>query len=140
MIKFESVKMKSDWIKIIEEWSLSHNVKKVQFFLRFANFYCKFIKNYFKIVTLLHELIKSVKKEEWKSSFALIDIIKNTFNTLKAKFMSALLLTHFNFDKQIYIESNISDAAVTIIISQLMNNELWHSIVYWSHKMQKSET
>ena len=74
-------------------------MKKVQFFLRFANFYCRFIENYFKIAALLHELIKSVKKEEQRSSFVLIDTAKNAFDTLKAKFMSALLLTHFNLNK-----------------------------------------
>ena len=99
MIESESMKIKSDWIKIIEEWSFSCNVKKVQFFLKFVNFYCRFIKNYFKIVTLLHELIKSVKKKEQKSFFVLINIAKNAFNALKAKFISALLLAHFNFDK-----------------------------------------
>ena len=139
MIESESVKIKLNWIKIIEEWFLSHSVKKVQFFLRFANFYHKFIKNYFKIVTFLHELIKSVKKEEWRSSFMLTDITKNTFDTLKVKFMSALLLAHFNFNKQICIKLDASNAAVTVIISQLINDELWHSIAYWSHKIQRSE-
>ena len=140
MIKSESMKMKLNWIKIIKEWSLSCNVKKVQFFLKFANFYCRFIKSYFKIAALLHELIKSAKKEEWKSSFTLIDTAKNTFDTFKVKFTSALLLAHFNFNKQIHIELDTSDVVVIIIISQLMNDELWHSIVYWSHKIQRSET
>ena len=92
-------------------------MKKVQFFLRFANFYCRFIEDYFKIIALLHELIKSVKKEEQRSFFMLIDIIKDAFNAFKVKFMSALLLAHFNFNKQIHIELNTSDIAVIIIIS-----------------------
>ena len=99
VIELKNMKMKSDWIKIIEEWSFSHNVKKVQFFLRFVNFYHRFIRDYFKIAALLHELIKNVKKEEWRSFFVLIDTAKDTFDTLKAKFTSALLLTHFNSDK-----------------------------------------
>ena len=37
--------------------------EKNLFFLRFANFYHRFIESYFKIVTLLHELIKSIKKK-----------------------------------------------------------------------------
>ena len=58
-----------------------------------------------------------MKKEEWKSFFALTDIIKDTFDTLKAKFMSVLLLIHFNFNKQIHIESDASNVTVIIIIS-----------------------
>ena len=117
MIKSESVKMKSDWIKIIEEWSFLHSVKKVQFFLKFVNFYHKFIKNYFKIAAFLHELIKSTKKEKWKSFFALINTAKNAFDALKVKFISALLLTHFNFNKWIHIKSDVLDVIITIIIS-----------------------
>ena len=118
------MKIKFNWIKIIEEWSLSCNVKKIQFFLKFANFYCRFIESYFKIAALLHELIKSVKKEEWKSFFALIDTTKDAFDAFKVKFISALLLAHFNFNKWICIELNALNAAVTIIILQLMNDEL----------------
>ena len=117
MIESENMKMKFDQIKIIEKWSLSHSVKKVQFFLRFANFYHRFIKSYFKIAAFLHELIKSTKKEEWKSFFALTDTAKNTFDTFKVKFTSALLLTHFNLNKQIHIKSDTSDVIVTVIIS-----------------------
>ena len=105
-------------------------MKKVQFFLKFANFYHRFIESYFKIVTFLHELIKNIKKEEWKSSFMLINIAKDVFNAFKTKFTSASLLTHFNFDKWIHIESDTSDVAVMIIILQLMNDELWHFITY----------
>ena len=99
-------------------------MKKVQFFLRFANFYRRFIESYFKIVAFLHELIKSAKKEERRSSFALTDIAKDAFDALKVKFTSASLLAHFNLNKRIRIESDASDVAVTIIISQLMNDEL----------------
>ena len=97
-------------------------MKKVQFFLKFANFYCRFIKDYFKIVVLLHELIKDMKKK-WKSFFALINIAKDAFNALKVKFINTLLFIHFNFNKQIHIELDASNIAITIIISQLMNNE-----------------
>ena len=130
MIRFESVKMKLNWIKIIEEWSLSCSMKKVQFFLRFMNFYCRFIRNYFKIAALLHELIKNAKKEEWRSFFVLTDTAKDAFNILKAKFTNVLLFTHFNLNKWIHIKSDTSDAAVIIIISQLINDELWHFIAY----------
>ena len=54
----------------------------------------------------------------------LTNIVKDAFDTFKAKFISALLLIHFNSDKWICIESDASDAAVTIIILQLMNDEL----------------
>ena len=63
IIESNNIKMKSDWIKIILEWSLLKSVKNIQFFLRFVNFYCRFINKYFKIITSLNNLIKSDKKE-----------------------------------------------------------------------------
>ena len=99
VIEFKSVKMKFNQIKIIEKWFLSCNIKKIQFFLKFVNFYCRFIESYFKIAVFLHELIKSTKKKEWRLFFMLINIVKNAFDVLKAKFISALLLIHFNFNK-----------------------------------------
>ena len=63
------------------------------------NFYCKFIKSYFKIAALLHELIKNIKKEEQKLFFTLINIIKDTFDAFKVKFTNASLFIHFNFNK-----------------------------------------
>ena len=69
----------------------------------------------------------------------LTDITKDTFDTLKIKFINVSLLAHFNFNKQIHIESDALNTVVIIIILQLINNELWYFIVYWSCKIQKSE-
>ena len=42
--------------------------KEVQMFLRFVNFYQQFIKDYFKIINLLTELLKkNVNKKKSKS-------------------------------------------------------------------------
>ena len=38
--------MDSAKTKAIDEWPLPRNVKEIQSFLGFANFYCRFIANY----------------------------------------------------------------------------------------------
>jgi len=45
-------------IKQIIDWEVPHNVKKVQSFLGFANFYRRFIKSYSKICTSLTDLTR----------------------------------------------------------------------------------
>ena len=45
-------------ICVIKKWLTPRNILKVLFFLGFANFYCKFIKEYSKITITLISLIK----------------------------------------------------------------------------------
>ena len=42
--------MSNDKVKIIQDWPESKKVKKIQFFLGFANFYYWFIFNYLNII------------------------------------------------------------------------------------------
>ena len=56
--------MNSEKIRSVIEWPVLKNVKNVQSFLKFTNFYRKFIEKYSKITTLLTELIKKDIKFE----------------------------------------------------------------------------
>ena len=58
IIIIEEIKMNSIKIVIIINWSTLINVKNVQSFLEFANFYRRFIYDYSKIVVLLIRLFK----------------------------------------------------------------------------------
>lgn len=91
--------------------------------MKFANLYRRFIEDYFHIIASLHDLIKSDKKKEQRSQFALNNKTKRAFNALKVKFIAVSLLAHFNSDKCINIESNVFDVAVVAILSQLQKND-----------------
>ena len=54
--------MDSEKICIIKEWPMPKSVSEVQFFLGFANFYCRFIEGYLKIATSVINLIKKNAK------------------------------------------------------------------------------
>ena len=62
-IFIQSVFMKPDCVKIIVKWLKSQEIKDIQVFLRFANFYRRFIKKYFYIAKFMitYLKIKSVK-------------------------------------------------------------------------------
>jgi uncharacterized protein YnzC (UPF0291/DUF896 family) len=53
------IRMNSKKIKIILHWATSQNLKQIQKFLEFCNFYKRFIKNFAKIVK---SLIKPIRK------------------------------------------------------------------------------
>ena len=58
VIDAEGVMMSEEVIKQIIDWEVPRNVKEVQSFLGFANFYQRFIKSYSKICTPLTDLTK----------------------------------------------------------------------------------
>ena len=65
-INIDDISIKSDWIVIIADWSTSEFFNKVQVFLKFANFYHWFIKNYSWVMCHLTNLLKNFVKK-WKT-------------------------------------------------------------------------
>jgi hypothetical protein len=64
IISTAGIQMDPEKIQIIVEWKEPVNVKGVQSFLRFANFYRRFIKDYSKIIAPLIWL--TWKDTTWK--------------------------------------------------------------------------
>ncbi|MBW0573470.1 hypothetical protein O181_113185, partial [Austropuccinia psidii MF-1] len=58
VVSSEGLKMDSSKVQQIFTWPQPKNIKALQSFLGFANFYCHFIKNYSKRITALTSLLK----------------------------------------------------------------------------------
>ena len=65
IISAEGVMMSEEVIKQIINWEIPRNVKEVQSFLEFANFYRRFIKSYSKICALLTDLTRKGVSWMW---------------------------------------------------------------------------
>ena len=63
IIIIENVKMNSKKINAIFDWKTFQNIKNVQIFLNFVNFYKKFIIKYLKLIQFLIVLIKINEKK-----------------------------------------------------------------------------
>jgi hypothetical protein len=61
IINRDDIKMNLEKIKAIVEWKQFTHLKEIQAFLKFFNFYKRFIKNFFKIVK---SLVKFIKKDQ----------------------------------------------------------------------------
>jgi hypothetical protein len=73
-------------IQAVQDWPKLNNVKDVQSFIGFANFYRRFIKNYSTIINPLTNLIRKHVKFIWD------DNVQNSFDILKKAFVSAPIL------------------------------------------------
>ena len=63
VVRKGQVKIEQEKVKAIKEWKTSIRIKDVESFLRFANFYQRFIQNFSHTAKLLNEL---KGKKDWK--------------------------------------------------------------------------
>jgi hypothetical protein len=132
-VKRDEIRMNSKKIEIILQWSISQNLKQVQKFLRFCNFYRRFIKNFAKIVKSLIKLIRKDVIFNWNAA------CKIAFELLKRTVIEASILAHFNLKKQIYIESDSFDFVSAEVLSQMRENDELHSVTFFSKNHASTE-
>jgi hypothetical protein len=116
-------------VQTIVDWATPTFIQDVQCFLGIANFYQHFIAHYSSIMPLITWLIK---KDQHFSCRVEAD---NAFQFFKACFMSAPLLIHANSSKPLVLETNISDFAISTILSQLGEENLLHLVIFFLHRL-----
>src|SRR5882724_3337421 len=115
-------------------WLTPTNLKAVQAFLGFTNFYCQFIVGFSNIFIPLICLTCKDTLFAWGSDQT------KALETLKTAFTQAPILAHFNPDNPIIVENDTSDYAITMIISQVTpDNCDIHTITLYSRSMQLGE-
>ena len=87
------LRMNSEKITIIVNWIILINLKKVQDFVKFANFYRRFIKNFSKIIRFL---IKLARKNQF---FVWNETCSKTFQEFKNWIVFVFILYHFDSQK-----------------------------------------
>ena len=84
-----------DKVATIREWPAPKNLKELQTFLGFANFYRTFVENYSKVIQPLTALLKKNAEYRWGSE------AEKAFQNLKDRFTSTPTLGHFDPKKQV---------------------------------------
>ena len=129
----EEVKMNSAKVSTIVKWPSLMNIKDIQSFLSFANFYQRFIYGYSKLASPLTHLIKKDVPFEWTTE------CQSAFDALKKAFMSDVILHHYNLNLKIIVETDASDYVSEGILSQYDKNDILHPIAYFSKKHNSAE-
>src|SRR6266496_5006050 len=87
-------------------------------FLRFTNFYRRFIDKYSVITKPLTDLTKGTEKGKKSRPVDWGPVEEHAFEALKKAFNSAPLLIHFDPSKPIRVETDASGFAIAAILSQ----------------------
>ena len=90
--------MDKEKVEAIKKWPEPKNLKEVQAFLKFANFYQKLIQGYSYICIILTKIIKKKQLFHWGCEQ------EEAFEKLKNEFISALILASFDLKKKIILE------------------------------------
>ena len=120
-------------VKAITEWKSPKNLKELQSFLGFANFYRRFIPQFAQIAIPLTALLRKDTAFHWSS---LHDI---AFTTLKSHFTSSPVLAHYDPSKVCVVETDASDFAQGAVLSQPDDEGILHPIAFWSRKFAPAE-
>ena len=120
------IEMDSIKLSAIKEWKPPPFVKDVHSFLRFANFYHKFIPNVSHVIAPLNLLI-------WKDQpWVWMPLQQRTFDTLKAAFSSGPILSIPNVTCPFSIMTDTSLFAAGAILLQADTNGNLHLCTYFS--------
>jgi len=133
VISLQGLRMDEEKIQTIKEWKEQTNVKGIQSFLGFANFYWRFMRDYSKITTPLSSLTRKEKGWEWS------DKQQEAFETLKKAMITEPILQHFDPERPVTIETDASDYAIGAICSQPNEKGILHPVAYYSRKLKDPE-
>ena len=132
IVGHDGIKMDQEKVKATLEWPELKMVKGVRSFLRLANFYRRFIKDYMKVARPLHDLMKKENPFCWEEPQQVV------FDTLKLHFTMAPILAFPDIDCVFRLESDASDYATRAVLS-IEKKGVWHSITSFSHSMTPQE-
>lgn len=127
------IRMDPEKISAVADWPQPKNVKDVQGFLGFANFYRRFIRDFAKKATPLTRLTKKDTPFEWD------DKCVRAFEELKGAFTSAPILQHFDPDKPSTIECDSSDYVNAGCLSQPDHDGILRPVAFFSKKLTPTE-
>ncbi|TFY50672.1 hypothetical protein EVG20_g11391 [Dentipellis fragilis] len=128
-------KLAMDLVKVagIAEWPVPRTVKDVQSFLGFGNFYRHFIQDFSKLAHPLFDLTKKDHPWDWMPD------CQTAFDGLKLAFTSSPVLLMPDLTKPYLVEVDASDFAVSGILSQCAEDQLWHPVAYLSKALSEAE-
>ena len=113
-------------VDTIIHWPAFQNLKDIQSFLGFANFYQRFIYGFSCLAAILTALTRKDEKFVWDEKY------EYAFQSLEKAFNFQPILLHFDPNWKTVVETNASDYVSGGILSQYDNDTILHLVAYFS--------
>jgi hypothetical protein len=129
VISSNELKMDTEKVKAIKEWSSPKNVFEVRSFHGLTSFYWKFIRNFSGISDQMMDTVKKIHK-----SFKWTEVAERSFNILKEKIIEQPILVLPDFKKMFQLRCDASGIAIGAVLSQ--DNKI---VAYFSAKLNQAK-
>jgi hypothetical protein len=140
IVEINDIRMNFAKIAIVKQWIESTTRRHVRTFLKFVEFYRKFIEKFDKITKSLTNLFKKRKKEKIDKEFEFTKKARIAFAQLKEVFIKTSILLHFDLKRKIRLKIDAFDFAISEILFQLIEKtNQWHFVVFFFRKMFVAE-
>ena len=133
VIRLEGIKIEEEKVRGVLDWPTPQEVKNIQKFLRLANYYCQFIKDFAAIARPLYNMVRKDQKWEWTEQQ------KKVFGELKKRFIKELVLAAPDLDKKMRMEVDVLDYAIGEVLSMECEDRQWRPVAFLSKSLNKTE-
>ncbi|GAA5865997.1 hypothetical protein JCM1840_003369 [Sporobolomyces johnsonii] len=136
IVDVDGVRMDPKKIETVQSWPLPTNIREVQSFLGFCNFYRRFIRNY---STIAAPLTRLTRRDRTSADFPLQEKEIAAFQTLRDAFHGGQIIRHFQPGLPIELETDASDYALGSVLSQRHADGKLYPIAFRSRKFDHAE-
>jgi len=133
VIGSDRVRMEKKKVQGVVDWLVLKSVKDVQKFLGLANYYRWFVKDFAKIAKPLYEMMRKEIKWNWGEKQ------QKTFEELKKRFTTELVLVIPDFDREMRVEADASDFAMKGVLLMKCEDKKWRPVTYISKLLNEAE-
>ncbi|KAJ8174656.1 hypothetical protein LV157_008777 [Aspergillus fumigatus] len=132
-ISTEGIHMDQNKVQAIRDWPQPKNVKEVQQFIGLVNYYRRFITGYAGILHPLFALLKKGKEFDWTKE------CEEAFIGIKKKVTKAPVLVQHDAEKETTIETDASDYAIGMRMTQPGPDGKPRAVAFHSRKLIQAE-
>jgi len=106
VISPRGVEMQKEKVEGVLNWPAPRNIKEVYKFLGLVNYYRRFIKDFARLVALLHVLVRKEQKWKWEREQ------EKAFERLKVVFTTESVLAILDINREMRVEADALDYAM----------------------------
>ncbi|KAI2657814.1 Retrovirus-related Pol polyprotein from transposon opus [Labeo rohita] len=145
LVSEQGVATDPDKVAAVKEWGRPVHLAELRSFLGFASYYRRFIEGFAKLAKPLHELVTRLSGSAKKGKTLRLPLAsvwnaecESSFQTLKAKLVTAPVLTYADFHKPFVVEIDASHQGLGAILSQEQDGK-HRPIAYASRGLRRTE-
>src|SRR5437867_7951649 len=132
-INGEGVSVDEKKVEVLKSWPVPKNLKELQSFLGYCNYYRTFLKDYSKRTIPLNRLLQKDTKYCWTRE------CQQAFEQLKELMTTTPVLVHANLHKQFILATDASQDSIGYILSQEGSDGKEHPVAFSGRSLRKSE-